>query len=312
MLSYHTALQDHTEPGNILSQAAEDYRTIERAIHYLDAHFQRQPALAEVAAHVGLSEYHFQRLFSRWVGISPKRFLQYLTKEYAKAALDRSRPLLDASLDAGLSGPGRLHDLFIHCEAVTPGEYKSAGAGLTIRYGVHPTPFGYALLTSTEKGITGLSFLAGTDGRTELAAQQTLWSSAHFVQDDAGTARLVEQIFAPATPGLQAERTPLHLYIRGTNWQIKVWEALLRLPPGARITYGDLAQGIHNGKAARAVGNALRSNPIAYLIPCHRVVQQVGRGHNYRWGSERKQAILAWEAAHYEGHPKDYALLPEV
>ncbi|MBX2998984.1 MAG: methylated-DNA--[protein]-cysteine S-methyltransferase [Caldilineaceae bacterium] len=277
-----------------LAQAAQDYHIVAQAIHYLDAHFQRQPGLAEVAAHVGLSEYHFQRLFSRWVGISPKRFLQYLTKEYAKAALDRSRSLLDVSLDAGLSGPGRLHDLFVHCEAVTPGEYKSAGEGLTIHYGVHPTPFGEALLATTDKGICALNFVAG-DGSPELAAQQARWRSARFVRDDRETGRLIEAIFAPSSDPI-----PLHLYIRGTNWQIKVWEALLRLPSGARVTYGDIAQEVCTLKAARAVGNAVGSNPIAYLIPCHRVVRQSGGIHSYRWGGERKQAILAWEAAQTE------------
>jgi AraC family transcriptional regulator of adaptative response/methylated-DNA-[protein]-cysteine methyltransferase len=277
-----------------LAQATQDYRTVERAIHYLDEHFQRQPGLAEIAAHVGLSDHHFQRLFSRWVGISPKRFLQFLTKEYAKEALDRSRSLLDASLDAGLSGPGRLHDLFVHCEAVTPGEYKSAGEGLTIHYGVHPTPFGEALLATTDKGICALNFITG-DGSVELNAQQTRWKAARFVRDERETGRLIEAIFAPSS-----DPVPLHLYIRGTNWQIKVWEALLRLPPGARVTYGDIAENVCTLKAARAVGNAVGSNPIAYLIPCHRVVRQSGGIHSYRWGSERKQAILAWEAAQVE------------
>jgi AraC family transcriptional regulator of adaptative response/methylated-DNA-[protein]-cysteine methyltransferase len=301
MLNYEATAPIYTPTLSSLSQSAQDYRTVERAIHYLDEHFQRQPSLVEVAAHVGLSEYHFQRLFSRWVGISPKRFLQYLTKEYAKTALERSQSLLDISLDAGLSGPGRLHDLFVHCEAVTPGEYKAAGAGLTIHYGVHPTPFGDALLMVTEKGICGLSFLAREDGNDELVAQQARWRAARFVFDKAATGRLIEQIFAPVMPERSTERTPLHLYIRGTNWQIKVWEALLKLPLGARVTYGDIAQEVYTSKSARAVGNAVGNNPIAYLIPCHRVVRQTGRAHSYRWGSERKQAILAWEAARYEG-----------
>lgn len=273
-------------------QAADDYRLVAKAIHYLDEHFRRQPELAEVAAHVGLSEFHFQRLFSRWVGISPKRFVQYLTKEYAKEALDRSQSLLDASLDAGLSGPGRLHDLFINTEAVTPGEYKAAGQGLTIRYGVHPTPFGDALLSVTDKGICGLNFV-GDNEDAELAAQQQRWAAADFVHAPQETGDLIAQIFAPGT-----NPAPLHLYIRGTNWQIKVWEALLHLPVGARVTYGDVARSVCTVKASRAVGNAVAHNPIGYLIPCHRVVRQTGRGHSYRWGSERKQAILAWEAAH--------------
>lgn len=279
-------------------QSAEDYKVVAKAIHYLDEHFRRQPELAEVAAHVGLSEFYFQRLFSRWVGISPKRFVQYLTKEYAKEALERYQSLLDASLDAGLSGPGRLHDLFINTEAVTPGEYKAAGAGLTIRYGVHPTPFGDALLSVTDKGICGLNFV-NMGEEAELAEQQRRWSAARFVQDVEETGQLITQIFAP-----EAKSAPLHLYIRGTNWQIKVWEALLRLPVGARVTYGDVARSVCTVKASRAVGNAVGSNPIGYLIPCHRVVRQTGRFHGYRWGSERKQAILAWEAAHSLGEGK--------
>lgn len=279
-------------------QSAEDYKVVAKAIHYLDEHFRRQPELAEVAAHVGLSEFYFQRLFSRWVGISPKRFIQYLTKEYAKEALERSQSILDTSLDAGLSGPGRLHDLFINTEAVTPGEYKAAGAGLTIRYGVHPTPFGDALLSVTDKGICGLNFVnMGEDA--ELAEQQRRWSEARFVHDAQETGHLITQIFAPET-----KPAPLHLYIRGTNWQLKVWEALLRLPVGARVTYSDVARSVCTVKASRAVGNAVGSNPIGYLIPCHRVVRQTGRFHGYRWGSERKQAILAWEAAHSLGESK--------
>ena len=273
-------------------QSAEDYKVVAKAIHYLDEHFRRQPELAEVAAHVGLSDFYFQRLFSRWVGISPKRFIQYLTKEYAKEALERSQSILDTSLDAGLSGPGRLHDLFINTEAVTPGEYKAAGAGLTIRYGVHPTPFGDALLSVTDKGICGLNFV-NMGEEAELAEQQRRWSAARFVHDAEETGHLITQIFAP-----EAKPAPLHLYIRGTNWQIKVWEALLRLPVGARVTYSDVARSVCTVKASRAVGNAVGSNPIGYLIPCHRVVRQTGRFHGYRWGSERKQAILAWEAAH--------------
>jgi AraC family transcriptional regulator, regulatory protein of adaptative response / methylated-DNA-[protein]-cysteine methyltransferase len=275
-----------------LVQAAQDYQTIERAIHYLGEHFRHQPTLAEVAAHAGMSEFHFQRLFSRWAGISPKRFLQYLTKEYAREALKRSQSLLDVSLAVGLSGPGRLHDLFVHCEAVTPGEYKNAGEGLTIRYGVHPSPFGQVLLAVTERGICGLSFLASGNGEDERASLRQKWQAATLVEDSEETRRLAMQIF---TPG--ADAAPLHLYVRGTNWQIKVWEALLRIPPGARLTYGDIAQEVCTIKASRAVGNAVGSNPIAYLIPCHRVVRQSGEAHRYRWGSERKQAILAWEAA---------------
>ncbi len=295
MTIYTNEVLTSTVPITDFGQAAADYEIVAQAIHYLDEHFQRQPELAEVAAHVGMSEFHFQRLFSRWVGISPKRFLQYLTKEYAKAALDHSRSVLNTSLDAGLSGPGRLHDLFVHTEAVTPGEYKAAGAGLVIRYGVHPSPFGNTLLLVTDKGICGLSFLADADGKAELADQQRQWGAADFVHNPEETGRLVAQIFAT-----DSAPAPLHLYVRGTNWQIKVWEALMHLPAGSRVTYGDIARTVCTTSASRAVGNAVARNPIAYLIPCHRVVRQTGQRHNYRWGSERKQAILAWEAAHQD------------
>lgn len=290
-----------------LSQATQDYAIVEQAIRYLDEQFQQQPSLAEIAAALGLSEYHFQRLFSRWAGISPKRFLQFLTKEYAKQALQRSRSLLETTYEAGLSSPGRLHDLFVTCEGVTPGEYKQRGSGLTIHYGFHSTPFGPCLLATTERGICGLSFLArgvdGTDDQSEDRAQalrelKEKWPAADLQPDAQRTQPLAEQIFAPAHA---QPMTSLHLFIQGTNFQIKVWEALLQIPAGAALSYQDVARYIGQPQAARAVGNAVARNPVAYLIPCHRVLRQTGAVSNYRWGRTRKKAILGWEAAHADG-----------
>jgi AraC family transcriptional regulator of adaptative response/methylated-DNA-[protein]-cysteine methyltransferase len=273
-------------------QLSEDYLRIERAIQYLENHANAQPELSEVASAVNLSEYHFQRLFSRWAGISPKRFLQFITKESAKDLLTRSENLLDTTYGIGLSSLGRLHDLFVTTEAVTPGQYKSGGAGLTIRYGLHDTPFGKALIGLTERGICHLGFVGASEGE----AIDTLvsgWPQARMIEDYKATAPLVEPIFDLT----QRSRTPLHLHLRGTNFQLKVWEALLRIPLGAVISYQGLAERAGRPGASRAVGTALGHNPIAVLIPCHRVIRKLGGFGNYRYGVTRKKALLGWEAA---------------
>jgi len=275
------------------TQLSADYRRVEQAIRFLEDNARRQPDLTEVAAHVGLSEYHFQRLFTRWAGISPKRFLQFLTKENAKALLSRTS-VLSAAYEAGLSGPGRLHDLLVQCEAVTPGEYRMKGAGVDIAYGFHPTPFGECLLALTGRGIC---FLAFVDGERQYALEQLRfdWANANLREDPSRTHLVLQQIFAPR-PGAS-----IALHLRGTNFQIKVWEALLRLPPGAATSYEALAEQVGSINAARAVGNAVAHNPLAYLIPCHRVLQKAGGFGNYRYGPARKQAILGWEMAQAEG-----------
>jgi len=274
---------------NNFRQLSEDYARVEQAIRYIEANAPRQPDLAEVAAHVGLSEYHFQRLFTRWAGISPKRFLQFLTRENAKALLAQTS-VLSAAYEAGLSSPGRLHDLFIQTEAVTPGEYKSRGAGVQIAYGFHPTPFGECLLALTGRGICFLGFV--TIGRGELLmGLKSHWANASFTESPSRTAPLVAMIFSPQS----SEVLPVHL--RGTNFQLKVWEALLRLPPGKGTSYTRLAGQVNHAHAARAVGNAVSHNPLAFLIPCHRVLRQVGGFGRYRYGSARKKAILLWEDA---------------
>ena len=273
-------------------QLSEDYHRIEQAIRFLEENARRQPDLAEVAASVGLSEYHFQRLFTRWAGISPKRFLQFLTKQNAKALLACSS-VLSAAYEAGLSGPGRLHDLLIQCEAVTPGEYRLKGAGMQILYGYHPTPFGECLLALTGRGICFLACVAG-DRPAALEMLKGDWLNASLREDASRTRTVGEQIFAHAEP------RSLTLHLRGTNFQLKVWEALLRLPAGSATSYEALAEQAGDIQAARAVGNAVARNPVAYLIPCHRVLQKAGGFGNYRYGPLRKQAILGWELARSE------------
>jgi AraC family transcriptional regulator of adaptative response/methylated-DNA-[protein]-cysteine methyltransferase len=277
-----------------LNQLSEDYTRIEQAIRYIETNAERQPDLNELAAQVGLSEYHFQRLFTRWAGISPKRFLQFLTREHAKAMLARSGDLLEASYAAGLSGPGRLHDLFVQTEAVTPGEFKSKGVGVEILYGFHATPFGECLLALTTRGICFLAFVEDNHS-TALEQLKLTWPNAALSESSSQTAPVVERIFSPA-----ASAAPIPVHLRGTNFQIKVWEALLRLPPGRLVTYQGLAEQVHAPGAARAVGNAVALNPLAYLIPCHRVLQKTGHFGNYRYGSSRKKAMLGWEMAQKE------------
>ncbi len=276
-------------------EACQDYQRVAEAIQYIEENAQRQPELAEIAAALGLSEYHFQRIFTRWAGVSPKRFLQYLTKERAKQLLAEERSLLDVSYEIGLSGPGRLYDLFVHCEAVTPGEYKQRGEGLTIRYGVHPSPFGECLLGFTSRGITNLIFL--DRGERDGAAQQLAaqWPRANLVADQEATQRYVTQVFRDDQ---QAVSEQMQLHLVGTNFQIKVWEALLSIPSGSLVCYQDLAMYIGLPHASRAVGMALSKNPIPVIIPCHRVIQSSGEWGGYRYGTTRKLALLGWEIAH--------------
>lgn len=278
---------------------AAAYATVARAIRFVAAHHREQPSLAEVASHVGLSEFHLQRVFSAWAGISPKRFMQFLTKEHARAALRRSRDVLDTALDCGLSGPGRLHDLLIACDAVSPGEARRQGAGLEIRHGFGRTPFGTALVAVTARGICHLRF-ADDGAAAAIAELRTTWGAAHLEEDPALAQQTLDAVFGNF---IGASWTgSLSLYLRGTNFQIKVWEALLGLPAGEVTTYGALARRIGCPGAARAVGTAVGANPLAVLIPCHRVIRESGALGGYRWGVERKQALLAREAALLEGN----------
>ncbi|MBT3189283.1 MAG: methylated-DNA--[protein]-cysteine S-methyltransferase [Anaerolineae bacterium] len=270
-----------------LQESADDYTLIEKAIHYLEENQRNQPTLKEIAESVNLSEYHFQRLFTRWVGISPKRFLQFLTKENAKRILAKSN-LFDAAYETGLSSTGRLHDLLVHTEALTPGDLKRKGAGLKIRYGTHPTPFGQAFIATTERGICKLSF----DAKDALHSLKSDLEDAVLIQDSAHTQILIEKIFSP-----KKSETPLTLHLRGTNFQIQVWEALLRIPTGDLVAYNDIATAIDSPKATRAVGSAVGKNPVPFLIPCHRVIRATGEFGKYAFGNARKKAILGYEMA---------------
>jgi len=278
-----------------LKQSSEDYLRIEQAILYLENHYKEQPSLEEIAANIGLSEFHFQRLFTRWAGVSPKRFLQFLTKEGAKELLNYSENLLDTTHQVGLSSLGRLHDLFVTTEAVTPGEYKSLGEGITIRYGLHPSPFGKCLVAVTERGICHLGFVQTSEGAAidDLVAD---WKNARMVEDHKSTALFVDMIFDQGH-----HSGPLNIHLRGTNFQLKVWEALLQIPAGTATTYEGLAQRIGQPTASRAVGSAVGHNPIAVLIPCHRVIRKVGEFGNYRYGTLRKKALLARELVSAQG-----------
>ncbi len=281
------------EPGTAareLRQLEPANRRIAAAIAYVVEHAREQPSLERMAAEAGLSPFHFQRLFKRWAGISPKRFLQYVTLVHAKRSLIDQASVLDAALDAGLSGPSRLHDLFVACEAMTPGEYKAAGSELVIRWGLHDTPLGRVLLATTVRGICWLAFVPAGDGPV-IAEFLQEWQGARLVRDEAATAALAERAFEIA----DRPRQPLPLLLRGTNFQIKVWEALLRVPFGQLVTYRTIAEAIGQPSAVRAVGHAIGRNNISWLIPCHRVILGTGIMHNYRWGVRQKQLLNGFE-----------------
>lgn len=268
-----------------------DYQRIADTLTWLSAHFEEQPTLTDIASRAGASPYHFQRLFSRWVGLSPKKYVQYLTLERAKASLEQSQSVLAATFAAGLSSPGRLHDLFVNVEAVTPGEYKRGGEGLVIRHGLHDSPFGPCLLMHTERGICGLAFVDDADEEGTLAHMSARWPNATLVADQQSGAALAARVFAAGgNPG-----EPLTVLLHGTPFQIQVWQALLRIPRGALTNYEALAHYIGKPNASRAVGTANGANPISYLIPCHRVIRKSGALGGYRWGLGRKLAMLSRE-----------------
>ncbi|MES2516868.1 MAG: methylated-DNA--[protein]-cysteine S-methyltransferase [Bacteroidota bacterium] len=269
-----------------------DYQRIEQAIGFIEQNFQRQPSLKEIAENVNLSEFHFDRMFTKWAGTSPQRFMRFLTKEYAKNVLSETKDLLDTTVLMGLSSSSRLHDLFVTFEAMTPAEYKRKGEGLKITYGTHETPFGFAFIATTARGILELTFLAENQSIDELIRLKNEFPKAEFIENQVETSAFINQIFVE-----NAESKSLNLLLRGTNFQIKVWEALLKIPSGRLACYEDIAQLIDKPTAQRPVGTAIGANHIAYLIPCHRVIQKVGTTGNYRWGEYRKKAILGWEGA---------------
>ena len=280
---------------NSSNRLMNDYQRIEKAITYLDTHFRDQPGIDEVAAHVGVSVSHFHRLFQRWAGITPKRFLEYVTASHARRLLAESRPVMDAAWQCGLSGSSRLHDLFIGLEGVTPGQVKSQGEGLTLYWEVHDSPFGSCLIAQTERGISALRFVDEHGPDRSLASLQSQWPRARLVQDRHRTADSINKILTGLTGN---EPRGLRLHVAGTNFQIRVWAALLEIPPGQVVSYGQLARAVDKPGAARSAGTAVGANPVALLIPCHRVLRATGAFGEYAWGAQRKRAILAWESAH--------------
>ncbi|WP_279489224.1 bifunctional transcriptional activator/DNA repair enzyme AdaA [Aeromonas veronii] len=273
-----------------------DYARIADAIRFIASQVERQPTLDEIAAHVHLSPFHFQRLFSRWAGVTPKRYLQVLTLERAKALLQESRPLLEVADTLGLSSGSRLYDHFVQLEAVTPGEYKQRGAGLVIDHGVHDTPFGQAFVALTPRGVCNFSFLDEKTPEVPLTTLAHSWPEARLQEAPSRTQNVINTMF----DGSKAPDRPISLHVSGTNFQISVWRALLQIPPAKVVSYAQVASAVGNPKAARAVGLAVGANPVALMIPCHRVIQQNGKLGGYHWGETRKQAIHAWEAARYE------------
>jgi AraC family transcriptional regulator, regulatory protein of adaptative response / methylated-DNA-[protein]-cysteine methyltransferase len=288
--TYRGKKADGVVAGELVTtmEHSEDYARVAAAIAYIGERAPAQPGLEEVAAAAGLSPHHFHRLFRRWAGLTPKRFLQLLTLEEAKRRLDTSRSVLEAAYGAGLSGPGRLHDLFVGLEGVTPGEYRRRGGGVEIFHGVADSPFGAALVGRTERGVCHLSFLDHGGADPAVAGLQAEWPAARLRRADGVASAVVAAIFA-------GDRPPLD--VRGTNFQARVWDALLRIPEGRLTCYEDVARALGRPGATRAVAGAVARNRVAWLIPCHRVIRKVGETGGYRWGRDRKRAILAWEAA---------------
>jgi AraC family transcriptional regulator of adaptative response/methylated-DNA-[protein]-cysteine methyltransferase len=276
----------------------EDYIRIRQALAFMTASWREQPSLEAMAAEVGLSPAHFHQLFRRWAGITPKAFLQAITLDHARQLLKDAASVLDTTYEVGLSGPGRLHDLFVTHEAMTPGHFKSGGEGLLIRWAFHPSPFGRALVMTTERGLCGLAF---ADEGEETAAFHDMagrWPRARFQEDSAATAGVAARIFDPAA---WSPDRPLRVVLIGTDFEVRVWETLLRIPMGRATTYGSIANHLGNPKAPRAVGSAVGRNPISFVVPCHRVLGSGGKLTGYHWGLTRKQAMLGWEAGRAGG-----------
>lgn len=272
-----------------------DYAAVRTAIEFLTERWLEQPSLQALADHLGLSPSHCQRLFTRWCGLSPKEFVQAVTHDHARALLDGSASVLEAAHEVGLSGPGRLHDLFITHEAMTPGEYKRRGEGLEIAYGFHESPFGLALVMATERGITGLAFAEGADEparAASLADMTRRWPAARYVERPERTAPLARHIFRPEQWRCD---DPVRLVLIGSDFEVRVWEALLKVPMGRAISYTDLARHVGVPRAARAIGSAVGRNPISFVVPCHRVLRSDGSLGGYHWGITRKLAIIGWE-----------------
>ncbi len=278
---------------------SDDYARMAEAIRFIDSTRDDRPGLDDVAAHLGLSPGHFQRLFSRWVGVSPKKYQQYLTLGHARTLLRQRHSLLDTALDTGLSGPGRLHDLFVGWEAMTPGEFAKGGAGLDIAWGHGDTPFGDGLVLWTERGICGLAFTAECGRMAAMADMRGRWPEAHYRENGTRATAMLHEIFGGGGNGV-------HLAVLGAPFQIKVWEALMAIPSGHVTTYSDIAARIGNPAAVRAAGTAVGRNPVSWLIPCHRALRKSGELGGYHWGLPVKRAMLAWESARLEANEAAY------
>jgi AraC family transcriptional regulator, regulatory protein of adaptative response / methylated-DNA-[protein]-cysteine methyltransferase len=280
-----------------LDKAAADYEVVRRAIGYIRNHWRQQPEIEAIADAAGVTPTELHHLFRRWAGLSPKAFLQALTLDGARQLLRDSASVLDASYEVGLSGPGRLHDLFVTHEAMSPGEWKSGGEGLTVSFGFHPSPFGKALIMATERGLAGVAFADAGEEQTALSDMRRRWPKATYVADEARTAPLAGRIFDPSQ---WKEDRPLRVVLIGTDWEVRVWEALLKIPIGRVATYSGIAKEVCTPAAARAVGAAVGKNPVAFVVPCHRVIGKSGDLTGYHWGITRKQAMLGWEAGQVE------------
>ena len=272
-----------------------DYERVARIIRFLDARHHEQPDLDALAVRAGLSRFHFHRLFSRWAGVTPKDFLQCLTVRHARERLRRGESVLDATLNEGLSSPGRLHDLCVTLEAATPGEIKTGGAGWTIDCGFTDTPFGSCFIGLGLRGVCHLAFVETRDRDAVVAPLTEAWPNARLRWNQTSVQKLGAQIFRPH--GASSAAVNLRAFLRATPFQLRVWRALLRVPPGALVSYGDLAASLGHPRAARAVGTAVAGNTLAFLIPCHRVIRETGVTAGYRWGRERKRVMLGWEQA---------------
>ncbi len=279
------------------NQQEIDYSRIEKAINFIEQNIKNQPSIKQMADFVNLSEFHFERMFTKWAGTSPQRFMRFLTKEYAKIILNKSDDILQTTLDLGLSSTSRLHDLFVTFEAMSPGEYKKKGLGLTINYGFHETPFGLCALFTTEKGILEMSFIENGTEIDEIIRLKNEFPEADYIKNEEITQLIIDEVFSLDEKNIGQK--PIQLLLRGTNFQIKVWEALLKLQIGQLACYEDIATEIGQITAQRAVGSAIGANHIAFIIPCHRVIQKVGTSGNYRWGSVRKRAMIGWEASKF-------------
>jgi len=280
------------KPGT-QNAALRDYDSVRRAIAFISEHWRTQPTIEAMADSAGVTPDELHHLFRRWAGLTPKAFMQALTLDHAKGLLRGSASVLDAALDSGLSGPGRLHDLFVTHEAMSPGEWKNGGAGMTIRFGFHPSPFGTAIVMATSRGLAGLAFADPGEEPVALADMKGRWPNAIYIEDYIGTAPLAQRIFDPK---LWRQDQPLRVVLIGTDFEVRVWERLLDIPLGKLTTYSDLAAKAGAPKAARAVGAAVGKNPICFVVPCHRVIGKSGELTGYHWGLTRKRAMLGWEA----------------